>query len=53
MAETKSKLEILEVETLKELATLIRNQNKRMDDVTFVYYADRSSDPSPLSIALI
>ena len=53
VAEAKAKLEILEVTTLKELATLMVKQNKRMDDVTFVYYADKSNVPSPLSLALI
>ena len=51
VAETKSKMKIIEVNTLKELAAAIEKQNKQMDDVTFVFYADR--EPLPVSIALI
>ena len=44
-------MQVKDVNTLKELATIVKKQNQQMDDVTFVFYAER--DPPPLSIALI
>ena len=44
-------MQVKEVNTLKELATIVKKQNQQMDDVTFVFYAEQ--DPHPLSIALI
>ena len=50
VASIKQKLDILEVSTLKQLATLINRQNRKMDDVTFVFYSNGKVDPIPLSI---